>query len=112
MSCSTLDFTVLTCADTACCVASSLEDAFQPNAKPPIAISPRTMMAGRCQEAPPLFSIYSSLIANLSPLDRDAVPTPKLSFESCKRCRKRCMRAAKIGYGDDTCYLRCKSLTG
>src|SRR6266446_4423066 len=38
MSCATPVLRVVTCAVTACCVASSLFDAFQPKAKPPTAI--------------------------------------------------------------------------
>src|SRR6266853_1402262 len=83
MSWSTPCFRVLTWLATCCCVASSLELAFQPKANPPIATKPSTIIAGNCQEAPLLFSTtYSSLIAGNSPLlgSRSAALNPNCNL--------------------------------
>src|SRR5258708_36759707 len=69
MSCCTACCVVFNCAATACWVPSSFEEALQPNASPPIAIKPRTMIAGNVQAGDSVrpSTILSSDIVNLSP---------------------------------------------
>src|SRR5713226_6282994 len=69
MSCCTACCVVFNCVATDCCVASSFEEAFQPNAKPPMAIKPRTMIAGSVQagDSVRVSTILSSDIVDLSP---------------------------------------------
>src|SRR5579863_7953838 len=46
----------------ACCVVSSFVEAFQPNHRPPIAMRPRTIIAGRCQDGDSLSTIVSDIL--------------------------------------------------
>src|SRR5882762_11262332 len=69
MSCCMVCSAVFNWAATACCVESSFEEALQPNAKPPMAIKPKTITAGRVQagDSVRVSMILSSDIFNLSP---------------------------------------------
>src|SRR5215467_10897918 len=75
---------VFSCAATACWVLSSLDDALQPKANPPNAITPRTTIAGSCQEGLPFSTIVSSDIFLISLLAPEGnAGSPGLKASSC-----------------------------